>query len=55
MSYRVNTSVWQKIGGIGAVAAGYQIAAQLHDESRKATDISTNAKAWVCQLKKKHD
>lgn len=35
-----------KIGGIGAVGyAGYQIAAQLRDESRKATDISTNAKS----------
>lgn len=36
----------KKIGGIGAVGyAGYQIAAQLRDESRKATDISTNAKS----------
>lgn len=36
----------KKIGGIGAVGyAGYQMAAQIRDEGRKATEVSTNAKS----------
>ncbi|WP_272582664.1 hypothetical protein [Providencia sp. PROV261] len=35
-----------KIGGIGAIGyAGYQIASQIRDEGKKATDISTSAKS----------
>ncbi|MEY0288063.1 hypothetical protein AB7303_03445 [Providencia rettgeri] len=35
-----------KIGGIGAISyAGYQIASQIRDEGKKATDISTSAKS----------
>ncbi|EMI4429551.1 phage tail tape measure protein [Providencia rettgeri] len=36
----------KKIGGIGAVGyAGYQMAAQIRDEGRKATEVSTSAKS----------
>ncbi|MEY0015230.1 hypothetical protein AB7W42_10250 [Providencia rettgeri] len=36
----------KKIGGIGAVGyAGYQMASQIRDEGKKATDISTSAKS----------
>ncbi|MGO2306671.1 MAG: phage tail tape measure protein [Providencia sp.] len=36
----------KKIGGIGAVGyAGYQMAAQVRDEGRKATEVSTSAKS----------
>lgn len=36
----------KKIGGIGAVGyAGYQMASQIRDEGRKATEVSTSAKS----------
>ncbi|MEY0231299.1 hypothetical protein AB7200_06275 [Providencia alcalifaciens] len=36
----------KKIGGIGAIGyAGYQMASQIRDEGKKATDISTSAKS----------
>ncbi|EOF5041609.1 phage tail tape measure protein [Providencia rettgeri] len=36
----------KKIGGIGAIGyAGYQMASQIRDEGRKATEVSTSAKS----------